>query len=188
MKRFTLNRLFLSLLNDNDVVVITGKGLCEEAYRYDKKGYFYIKKSNGIASSVALGIAMNTDKRVFVLCSDYEFLKEVGAAPQIGASKCRNIFYVLFDEGIYSDDGGVPTIFRELPSPLSIFFNCSFGFSDYSNFFYNKGSLKTLKSTLDMSEGPRVINIKVSKGRGKFDVLPYSEIEIKNRINEFIYS
>jgi len=188
MKRFTLNRLFLSLLEDNDVVIVAGKGLCEEAFRYDKKGYFYIEKSNGIASSIALGIAMHTDKRVFVLCSDYDFLKEVSVIPQIAVSRCNNIFYVLFNEGIYSDDGGGPTIFREMPSIISIFFNCGFGFSDYSDFFYQKGSMKLLKNTLNASKGPRVININVGKGYKKFNALSYSEIELKSRINEFICS
>jgi len=186
MKRFTLSRLFLSLLNDEDIVIIAGKSLCEEAYRYDKKGYFYIKRSNGIASSVALGIAMNTDKRVFILCSDYDFLKEMGSVPQIAVSKCTNIFYVLFNEGIYSDDGGGPTIYREMSAAISIFFNCGFTFNDYSDYFYKKGSMKTLKNSLDRAKGPRVINIYVDEVCKKFDALPYSEVELKNRISEFI--
>ena len=186
MKRFTLSRLFLALLEDNDVVIIVGKGLCEEAFRYDKRNYFYIEKSNGIASSVALGIAMHTDKRVFVLCSDDDFLKEMGSTAQMAVSGCSNIFYVLFNEGIYSDDGGSPTIFRSIPSVMGMLFDFGFGVSDYSDFFDKKGDMKQLKHTLDRTKGPRAILIDVSEGHKKFDDLPYSEMELKNRINEFI--
>lgn len=186
MKRFTLSRLFLALLEDNDVVIIAGKGLCEEAFRYDKSNYFYIEKSNGIASSVALGIAMHTDKRVFVLCSDDDFLKEMGSATQMAISGCNNIFYVIFNEGVYSDDGGSPTIFRSVPSVMGMLFDFGFGVSDYSDFFNKKGSMKQLKHTLDRAKGPRAILVDVSKGHKKFDDLPYSEVELKNRINEFI--
>lgn len=186
MKRFTLSRLFLALLEDNDVVIVSGKGLCEEAFRYDNKNYFYIKKSNGVASSVALGIAMHTDKRVFVLCSDYDFLKEMSSAPQMAVSGCNNIFYVIFNEGIYSDDGGSPTIFKAIPSIMGLFFDFGFGVSDYSDFFYNKGSMSQLKHTLDRTKGPRAIIIDVGKGDKKFDGVSYSEVELKNRISEFI--
>lgn len=186
MKRFTLSRLFLSLLEDNDVVIIVGKGLCEEAFRYDKKNYFYIKKSNGIAPSIAIGIAMNTDKRVFVLCSDSDFLKEMASTTQMAVSGCNNIFYVLFNEGVYSDDGGSPTIFRSIPSVMGMLFDFGFGVSDYSDFFYKKGSMKQLKHTLDRTKGPRVIIIDVGKGYKKFNELTYTEVEFKDRINEFI--
>lgn len=186
MKRYTLSRLFLSILQDNDVVIIAGKGLCEEAFRYDKKNYFYIKKSNGIASSVALGIAMHTDKRVFVLCSDSDFLKEMGSAPQMAVSGCNNIFYVIFDEGIYSDDGDSPTIFRSIPSVMGMLFDFGFGVSNYTNFFYKKDSIKHVEHTLDRTKGPRAILIDVSKGSKKFDEVSYSEIELKNRISDFI--
>lgn len=186
MKRYTLSRLFLSLLHDNDVVVIAGKGLCEEAFRYDKRNYFYIKKSNGIASSVALGIAMHTDKRVFILCNDSDYLKEIGSAPQMTVSRCNNIFYVIFNEGIYSDEGNSPTIFRAVSSMTAAFFDFGFGVSDYSDFFNKNGSMKQLKHTLDRTKGPRAILIDVSPGYKEFDEVPYSEVELRNRINEFI--
>ena len=186
MKRFTLNRLFLSLLNDNDVVIVAGKGLCEEAYRYDKDGYFYIKESNGIASSLAIGIAMHTDKRVFVLCSDYDFLKEMGSALQMSVSRCNNIFYVIFKECIYSDDGGSPTITSLMTSFMGMLFDFGFGVSNYSDFFDKKGSIKQLKNALNRTKGPRAIIINVDKGYKKFDGPSYSEIELRNRTSKFV--
>jgi len=185
-KRFTLVRFFLTLLEDNDVVIVAGKSLCEEVFRYDKDGYFYIENSNGIAASLALGMAMNTDKRVFVLCTDYEFLKEVGASLQIAVSKCINIFYVLFDEGRYIDDGNSPTIFRELSSIEGLFFNFGFGVDMYSAYINKGGSLDSLREILIKTKGPNLITMVPGVGSKKFEEIPYSEIEWKKRINDFV--
>lgn len=185
-KRFTLVRLFLSLLENNDVVIIAGKGLCEEVYRYDKEGYFYIENSNGIAASVALGIAMNTNKRVFILCNDCDFLKEVGAAIQTAVSKCNNIFYALFIEGRYVDDGNSPTVFDGLSSVEGMFFNFGFGIDMYDDYFYKGGCLKELKGMLDRTKGPNLITLRVTGSSKNFEEIPYSKIELKDRIRKFV--
>ncbi len=185
-KRFTSVRLFLSLLENNDVVIIAGKGLCEEAYRYDNDGYFYIEDSKGIAASVALGIAMNTDKRVFILCDDYDFLKEAGAAIQMAVSKCANVYYVLFIDGRYVDDGNSPTIFEGISSVEGMFFNSGFGVDMYDDYFNKGGSLKELEGILDKTKGPNLITLRVGIGNKKFEEIPYSKVELKERIREFI--
>ncbi len=186
MKRFSLIRLFLSLLEDNDVVIISGEKLGEQAFKYDKEGYFYID-CVGAAISVALGVANNTDKRVFVLCNDGDLLRDVGAAAQAAVSQCKNIFIIIFDEGRYTDNGGSPTIFRTVTSIKGFLFNLGFGVNDYSDYFYKNGPLKELKYILDRSTGPMVIIIKVeTKGSKKFDKIAYSKVELRNRINKFI--
>jgi len=186
MKRFSLVRLFLSLLEDNDVVVVSGEKLGEQAFKYDKEGYFYID-CVGMAISTALGIANNTDKRVFVLCNDGDFLRDIGATAQVAVSVCKNVFVVIFDEGRYSDDGGSPTIFRTVTSIKGFLFNLGFGVNDYSDYFYKKGPLSELKHILDRSTGPMAIIIKVeTKGSKKFDKIPHSKRKLRNRINKFV--
>lgn len=186
MKRFSLVRLFLSLVEDNDVVIASGKNLGEQVFKYDREGHFYIE-CVGAALSVALGIGNNTDKRVFVLCSDGDFLREVGAAAQIAVSMCRNMFIVIFDEGVYSDDGGTPTVFRTVTSIKGFLFNLGFGVNDYSDYFYKKGSLKELKYILDRSTGPMAIILRVdTKGSKKFDKVSLTKVGLRNRINKFI--
>lgn len=186
MKRFSLIRLFLSLLEDNDIVVVSGEKLGKQAFKCDWPGYFYVDHP-GVAIPLALGIANNTNKRVFVLCNDGDLLREIGAVAQTAVSVCKNIFIVIFDEGRYSDDGGSPTIFRTVTSIKGFLFNLGFGVNDYSDYFYKKGPLKELKYILDKSTGPMVIIIKVeTKGSKKFDEILYSKVELRDRINEFI--
>jgi thiamine pyrophosphate-dependent acetolactate synthase large subunit-like protein len=70
MKRYSVIKNFTNLLKDNDIVIFSGKNMCKEAYQYDKPGYFYIDDTFGLSVSFALGIAMSTDKRVFVFVGE----------------------------------------------------------------------------------------------------------------------
>jgi phosphonopyruvate decarboxylase len=64
----------------------------------------------GLASQVALGIALGAVKRrVWCLDGDGALLMHLGAAAAIGASGAKNLIHVLFNNGIHESVGGLAT-------------------------------------------------------------------------------
>lgn len=187
MKRYRVVKDFLLCLKDNDVAIFSGKDLSREAFQYDRKGNFYISDAPGLASSLAIGMAMNTDKRIFVFCGDGDFMLELGAAAQMAVSKCENIFYVVFDNGCYQASGCQPTIFRELASIMGVIFNFGFVTHKFTKHFEKKISVSKMSKTIANLRGPSAIIIEVDKGykKGLRDV-SYSKVELKNNISDFI--
>ena len=187
MKRYRVIKEFLSCLKDNDVAIFAGEDLSKEACPYDREGNFYILDSPGVASSVALGIAMNTNKRIFIFAGDGECLMELGAYAQTAVSKCKNIFCVILDNDCYQAAGGSPTIFRSVNSMTGVLFNLGFVFQNYTPHFRKKISVPYMTKKIGNLVGPIAILIEVDKGYKKdLEELDFSKIDIRNRIIEFI--
>ena len=64
----------------------------------------------GLASQVALGIALGTkDRRVWCLDGDGSLLMHLGSAATIAASRANNFIHVLFNNGLHESVGGFAT-------------------------------------------------------------------------------
>ena len=76
----------------------------------DKKSNFYMIGSMGLASSIALGVAMkNTKKLIFVFDGDGNILMNLGSLVTIGSIKPKNLVHIIFDNGSHESTGGQPT-------------------------------------------------------------------------------
>ena len=76
----------------------------------DKKSNFYMIGSMGLASSIALGIALkNPKKKVFVFDGDGNILMNLGSLVTIGSLKPKNLIHVVFDNNSHESTGGQPT-------------------------------------------------------------------------------
>jgi len=186
MKRYTVVKHFISLTHDNDVLVFSGKELCKEAYQYKKDNCFYIEDSTGVAISVGLGVAMCTDKRIFVFIGEGQLLRELGIISQIGASKCSNIFIVLLDNGCYQSAGCYPTVFENMLSKKGFIYNSNTKVITFTKHFKDN-QFKRLKGRFSRLTGPLVVLMDVDRGikRG----LPEINIDFENqrdRMLEFI--
>lgn len=187
MKRYSIIKIFLSCLKDNDIVIFSGNNLSKEAYQFDREGNFYIDSVDEIAQSIALGVAMSTDKRVFLICEDSTFLKDFGCAAQTAVSKCKNIFYVILNSGYYQDEGKQPTIFNEISGIKGVLFNLGFVVHDYTLYFKNKESVAYMKNIINTIRGPLTIIIKIDIGvKNKLDNIKHSKVELKNRLHNFL--
>jgi hypothetical protein len=164
MKRNSYIRKMISILHDNDAAIFADAGLSKEAYKYDRLGNLYLDEYDGMASSLALGIAVGTDKRVFIFCEDSEFIKEFGSVLQTAVSKCKNIFYVILNSGYYQDEGGSPTIFNSVSSPKGVLFNMGFMVHDYTKYFCDNLPKKEIIKITDRISGPMVILLRTDKG------------------------
>ena len=164
MKRKTAVKTILACLKDNDVVIFLGAGLSEESYRYDRDGNFYVTDDSCNGLSIALGIAINTNKRVFIFCNDSDLLKNISCMLNISISRCKNIFIIILKSGKYQESGGQFTIFDSISTPKNILFSMGFTVFEYTNYLKSKSSLSELKQLIDRSIGPVAALVKVSQG------------------------
>jgi hypothetical protein len=187
-KRHVVVKKLLSVLKENDVAIFTGEELCEEAFAYDRPGNFYIKNVDGFASSIALGMALCNDKRIFVFCEDWDFLKEAGVAAQMGVSRAENIFYILLSSGRYSFSGGQPNIFAEVTAPKWIFSGFGFITNDFTHYLKNKKLMKELESYIERVRGPLIVlmNIKDEFDKNARVKIKQSPSKLVKRIKKFL--
>ncbi len=185
MKRFSAVRLMTSLLDEESVGIYFGKGICKEAYLYDKPNNFYIE-SEFVSPSFALGIAIGTDKKVFAFMDDSVFISNIGDMFQGAVSKCKNLFFVVFVSGYYQDKGNIPTIFKNIAAPKGILFNMGFLVHDYTRYL-EKSEKKKLSKILERTNGPSAIMVSVDKGlKSGLDEINYSSEFLKDRLINFI--
>nr|MBC8252390.1 sulfopyruvate decarboxylase subunit beta [Candidatus Nitrosopelagicus sp.] len=76
----------------------------------DKPSNFYMIGSMGLASSIALGVAIKKKKKkVFVFDGDGNILMNLGSLTTIGSISPNNLIHLVFDNSIHESTGGQPT-------------------------------------------------------------------------------
>jgi len=99
------------LLRDELVVHANGFISRESFNLNDRPGNFYMIGSMGLASSIALGVALNRpDRRVVIFDGDGNVLMNLGSLAMIGALQPANLVHVVFDNEAYGSTGNQRTI------------------------------------------------------------------------------
>ena len=187
MKRYNVIKLFSSYLKENDLAIFAGTNIGKEAYLNDREGNFYIEDETGVGISLALGIALNTDKRVFLFCDDYYFIKDLSAVLHVSLSKRTNLFLVVLNSGEYQYSGHNPTIFRSIIAFKGLMFNAGFLVNDYTRHFSNVQSSKGAKNLLENLHGPVFIVIDIDLGENKnIDKIDLTTEEKLERLTSFL--
>ena len=100
---------------DDLIVCTTGKAsrelfeIREKRHEGHEKDFLTVG-SMGHASSIALGIALNTEKRVWCIDGDGAMLMHMGAMGTIGSTKPKNLIHVVLNNGAHESVGGMPTV------------------------------------------------------------------------------
>jgi thiamine pyrophosphate-dependent acetolactate synthase large subunit-like protein len=82
----------------------------------DRPGNFYMIGSMGLASSIALGVALaRPDRRVVIYDGDGNLLMNLGSTAMIAYARPANLVHVVFDNGAYASTGNQPTVSRKIP-------------------------------------------------------------------------
>lgn len=164
MKRFTAVRVLTKSMGEGDVGIFIGEGICKEAYAYDREGNLYLPAYEGNLS-MALGVALCTNRRVFVYCDDDYFLRNLSDAAHIAISKCENLYMVVLVSGYYNNVGKHPTIYSSLRAPHAILFNMGFIVHNYGRQFKNlKNPINEIKATWGRIRGPLAVVLDVEYG------------------------
>lgn len=161
MKRYTVVRVLTKAMEDGDIGIFIGNSICKEAFAYDRPGNLYVGNYENMIS-LGLGMAMCTNRRVFIFCDDAYFLRNLSEAAHIAVSKCENLYLVVLVSGNYNDVGKHPTIFKSISSPHGFLFGMGFIVHDYKRHFKNlKSPIKEIKATWRRIRGPLAVVIDV---------------------------
>jgi thiamine pyrophosphate-dependent acetolactate synthase large subunit-like protein len=108
-------RILFSFLRNEPVVHATGyiARLAQDAA--PRASNFYMIGSMGMASSIALGIALaKPRRRVVALDGDGAVLMNLGNLAAVGALGCPNFVHVVLDNACYESTGSQPTFTRRV--------------------------------------------------------------------------
>jgi len=157
MKKNNFIKQFISFLNKDDIIIFAGKSICNESSNYTQLNILCVDDDCGYGMSIALGIAMGTKKRVYLICDDYYLLKDFGATIHLGLSKIVNLFIVVLVTGHYPTVENMPTIVESIPNIKSLLFSTGFVVHDYTKHFKTQVSAKLAKGLVASARGPMSI-------------------------------
>jgi len=112
--------------------------------------------------SLSLGMAMCTNRRVFIFCNDSYFIRNMSEIAHMAVSRCQNIYLVVMVSGYYMDIGNLPTIYNSITAPQNVMFNMGFIVHNYTRHFKGlKNPTKEINAIWKKSKGPLagVLNI-----------------------------
>ena len=110
MKRFDAIQAIARALTDELVVCNLGYPARELFAIADRPGNFYMLGSMGLASSIALGMAIaRPDRRVLCIEGDGSVLMNLGSLATIANANPPNLLIVVIDNGTYGSTGDQPT-------------------------------------------------------------------------------
>jgi len=94
-----------------DPIVAANGYISRDLYEVsDRKENFYMIGSMGLASSIALGVAIKNPKiKVYVFDGDGNILMNLGSLATIGNLKPKNLIHIVFDNHAHESTGGQPT-------------------------------------------------------------------------------
>ncbi len=111
MKLAEALRVIVPLLRDELVVHANGFISRESFNINDRLGNFYMIGSMGLASSIALGVALHKpERRVVIFDGDGNVLMNLGSVAMIGAAQPHNPGHIVFDNEAYGSTGNQRTI------------------------------------------------------------------------------
>lgn len=165
-----------------DELLITANGrISREAFAInDRSENFYMLGSMGLASAIALGIAVNRpERKVIILDGDGNLLMSMGILAQIARLSPKNLVHIVLDNEVYNSTGNQPTISAQVS--LEDIAKSS-GYTKVTK-VTGRGTFETtLKKCLN-ARGPSFILAKIKpdnmpKGLGR---VTHTPIEIKER-------
>ena len=111
----------------------------------------------GHSSSIALGVALSSDKKIFCFDGDGALLMHMGSIALIGSKKPENYYHILFNNSAHESVGGLPTVMSNIDIN-NLILSCK-----YENVFNasNSEELKEILPKFLSSNGPVFLNINV---------------------------
>ena len=142
------------------VIVSTGKSGRELFTLDDRDQHLYQVGSMGCASGMALGVALNSDRKIFALDGDGAVLMKMGALATVGAYQPKNMIHVVLDNGVHDSTGGQSTVSASVEfAEIAL----SSGYATAAKCDSVSGLEKAYHTAL-ASDGPHLIHMRIQAG------------------------
>lgn len=168
---------------DAAVIATTGKCGRELFTLADRNAHLYQVGSMGGASAMALGVALNTKRKVAVLDGDGAALMKLGNLATIGAQGPENLVHVLLDNGVHDSTGGQQTVSATVDFcgvALAAGYHRAYACDDLAGF------AQCLQAAF-AAAGPAMVHLKIKPGSmeklGRPTIAPH---EVARRFKDFL--
>lgn len=182
MKRMDAIRLISEALDDELVVSNIGFPSRELFAVRDRPENFYMTGSMGLASSIGLGLALNSHRKIWVIDGDGSVLMNLGTLVTIANRKPENLVLIVLDDSSYGSTGCQPTYTGGVTSLAEMARGA--GIESVSNVDGNE--LGSLLFSLRGKPGPHVVVARIDPGNAAVPTIPQGSVEIKKRFMEAI--
>ncbi|MBI1728288.1 MAG: phosphonopyruvate decarboxylase [Candidatus Rokubacteria bacterium] len=189
LPRFEALRAAVGALGSEPVVHANGY-VCRESFAVrDRPENFYMIGSMGLASSIALGLALaRPERRIVVFDGDGNLLMNLGILPMVGGGPAigrpTNFVHVVFDNGVYGSTGGQLSPSRGV-SLAAVAAAC--GYARAESVDSTAGVESALRGAI-IADGPSFILVRVSAEERPAPRIPYAPEEIRDRFRRALGS
>jgi len=173
MERIEAIKTIAESLNEELVICNIGFPSRELYAVKDSPTHFYMLGSMGMASSIGLGLALSTKRKVVIFDGDGSVLMNMGSLVTIFSQDPENMILVVFDNQCYGSTGSQCTYTTKIDLhevAKSVGFKNTFVFEKEIEF----------KKVLD-AKGPVFVHMKVKPGNADVPVIDMEPEEIKER-------
>lgn len=182
LKRFDALKKIVEIVENELIICNIGVPSKELFYLRDRPENFYMLGSMGLASSIALGLAIaQPGRKVLSIDGDGSLLMNLGCLSTIANVNPKNLSLIVIDNGTYGSTGDQKT-HTSNKTKLNIVAQGA-GF-DSINFIKNVDDITP--SLVNLGEGCHFILIKTDPGNAKVDNIPLSPEAIKKRFRQSI--
>jgi sulfopyruvate decarboxylase subunit beta len=159
----------------NHLVVSTLGFPAKELYHVlHQRSNFYMLGSMGMATPIGLGIALETEREVFVIDGDGSLLMNPGTLATVSMMSPGNLTILAIDNGVFGSTGNQPT-HTQYGTDLSLIAR-GFGLKTV---FTVSGREEIISAMKSRKKGPRFIHILASPGDKTLSNIPLTASEIK---------
>ena len=146
----------------------------------DKNTNFYMIGSMGLASSIALGVALKKPrKKIFVFDGDGNILMNLGSLVTIGSTAPKNLVHLVFDNSSHESTGGQPTNSKYVKIKKIAE---SANYTVYET--NNKSKLNSILKNIKNKKGPLMIIVKIKNKKIISKRISYDPFEIHERFSQ----
>ncbi|MBN1802407.1 MAG: sulfopyruvate decarboxylase subunit beta [Candidatus Lokiarchaeota archaeon] len=182
MKRYEAIKEIAKILQDELVVCNLGVPSKEFFNAKDRPENFYMMGSMGLASSIALGLALaRPDKKIWCIEGDGALLMNLGSLCTIANLNPKNMTLIVIDNGVYGSTGGQKTHTSQATRLEQVAIGAGFKSSVVIS------SQEQIVPILEQgSDDCRFVLIKTEPGNSTVKNIPLSPVAIKERFKRSI--